>query len=74
MLPKKSEPILFGFVLSGLMSCLVSGISTLRVAGMTEGFVATWMGAWMMAWLIAFPVVLIAAPFARRIVHKLIEV
>jgi len=73
MLPKKSEPIAFGFVLSGLMSCLVSGISTLRVAGLADGFATTWMGAWMLAWLIAFPVVLIAAPFARRIVHKLIS-
>jgi hypothetical protein len=70
MLPKKSEPIVFGFVLSGLMSCLVSGISTLRVAGLTDGFTITWMGAWLMAWVVAFPVVLIAAPFARRLVHK----
>jgi len=73
MLPKKSEPIVFGFVLSGLMSCLVSGISTLRVAGLAEGFTSTWMGAWMMAWIAAFPVVLVAAPFARRIVHKIIS-
>jgi len=73
MFPKKSEPILFGFVLSGLMSCLVSGISTLRITGLAAGFVETWMGAWLVAWLVAFPVVLLVAPFARRIVHKLVD-
>jgi hypothetical protein len=65
MFPKKHEPMLFGFILSGLMSFLVSGISTFRVTGLTVGFMQLWIGAWV----IAFPMVLFVAPFAPRIAH-----
>ena len=64
-------PILFGFVLSSLMSFIVSGISTLRNAGPVDGFFHLWIGAWLLSWLIAFPVVLVVAPIARRIVNGL---
>lgn len=73
MIPKRFEPLLFGLVLSGLMSLLVSGISILRAAGLTPGFMRLWMGAWLTAWLFAFPVVLIVAPLARRVVQRLLE-
>lgn len=72
MFLKKYEPIVFGFLLSGLMSLLVSGISTWRTVALTPGFVNIWIGAWLTAWLIAFPVVLLAAPFARRIARRLV--
>lgn len=72
MIPRKFEPILFGFVLSGLMSLLVSGISTLRAAGVGPGFVPLWAGSWLMAWLFAFPAVLLVSPLARRVVRSLL--
>ena len=62
MIPKKYAPMLFGLVLSGLMSLLVSGISTLRATGGGTGFLGIWVGAWLTAWAIAFPVVLLLAP------------
>jgi hypothetical protein len=62
MLPKRFAPALFGLILSGLMSLLVSGISTYRALGFSDGYVPSWTGAWLTAWLIAFPVVLVAAP------------
>lgn len=65
---KKLEPVLFGFVLSGLMSLLVSGISTLRVVGTEEGYFNIWFGAWITAWFFAFPAVLVVAPVARKLV------
>jgi hypothetical protein len=37
-MPARFAPILFGFVLSGLMSFIVSGISTFRNAGPIDGF------------------------------------
>lgn len=61
-------PILFGFVLSGLMSFIVSGIATLRNAGFIDGFIGLWINAWLPSWLVAFPVVLVIAPIARRLV------
>ncbi len=71
-LPARFAPALLGLVLSGLMSLVVSGIATWRVAGASPGFVQAWMGAWLAAWLVAFPVVLVVAPFARRLVVKVV--
>ncbi len=73
MIPKKFEPILFGFLLSCLMSLIVSGVSTLHVLGFQHGFIKIWFGAWITAWMIAFPAVLFTAPLVRRIVHNLVK-
>jgi len=66
-------PVLFGFVLSALMSFLVSGIATFRNAGLVDSFFSLWVGAWLSSWLIAFPVVLVVAPIARRFVGMLVK-
>lgn len=71
MLPPKYAPALFGLILSGLMSLLVSGISTLRAVGLVDGFAGLWVSAWLSAWLVAFPVVLVVAPLTRRAVARL---
>ena len=73
MFPTKFAPILFGLILSGLMSLLVSGISTWRAVGLADGFAGLWIGAWLTAWLVAFPVVLVVAPLARRAVSLLVS-
>jgi hypothetical protein len=72
MFPNKSAPLLFGFILSGLMSLLVSGIATFRAVGVVPDFVTTWMQGWLTAWVIAFPIVLIVAPLTRRLVQRLV--
>ncbi|MBX3627205.1 MAG: DUF2798 domain-containing protein [Rhizobacter sp.] len=72
MIPRKFEPYLFGLVLSGLMSFVVAGISTLRNVGVVEGFTGLWVGAWLTAWLLAFPIVLFVAPLARRVVQRVL--
>ncbi len=71
MIPQKFAPLLFGLILSGLMSLLVSGISMARALGLVHGFVAAWASAWLTAWLFAFPVVLLIAPLARAAVARL---
>ncbi len=68
MFPQKYAPALFGFILSGLMSLLVSGISTYRAVGLDAQFPGMWASAWLTAWLIAFPVVLVVAPLTRKAV------
>src|SRR5690606_6493961 len=72
-MPARYAPILFGFVLSALMSLLVSGISTFRNVGLVDGFVSVWINSWLPSWLIAFPVVLVVAPIARRLVGVLVK-
>lgn len=71
MIPKKYASMLFGLLLSGLMSLLVSGISTFRISGMAPNFAELWISGWLTAWLIAFPVVLVVAPLARKVVERL---
>lgn len=73
MFPKKFAPALFGLLLSGVMSFVVSGISTLKAVGVTPAFIGLWSSAWLMAWTIAFPVVLVVAPMTRRVVDRLID-
>ena len=72
MIPKKYGPILFGLILSGLMSLLVSGIATFRAAGLVDGVFLLWMSAWLTAWLIAFPAVMLVAPFTQKVVGTLV--
>jgi hypothetical protein len=71
MIPARFAPVLFGLILSGLMSMVVSGIATFRALGAHEGFLANWAGSWAVSWAIAFPTVLVVAPITRRIVAKL---
>ena len=73
MFPSQFAPALFGLILSGLMSLLVSGISTYRAVGLEAHFAGLWASAWLMAWLIAFPVVLVVAPLTRKAVGLLIR-
>lgn len=73
MLPKRFAPALFGLILSGLMSLLVSGISTYRAIGFSESYADLWTSAWLTAWFVAFPVVLLVAPLARRTVALLVD-
>ena len=73
MLPAKYAPILFGLLLSGLMSLIVSGVSTVGVLGIKAGFFGAWMANWASSWAIAFPAVLVVAPIVRRMVAKLTQ-
>jgi len=68
MISARYATILFGLILSGLMSLLVSGISTFRAVGLDGGFVAFWLQNWAFSWAVAFPSVLAVAPVTRRIV------
>ena len=71
MIPARYAQLLFAFILSGVMSLLVSGIATWRATGFAPELPPAWIGAWLTSWLIAFPAVLILAPMTRRIVARL---
>ena len=71
-LPRRLEPIAFGLLLSGMMSCIVSGLSTAIASGVDAGFLIRWMAAWFPSWAVAFPAVLIVAPLVRRILKGIV--
>ena len=71
-LPASFEPIVFGLVLSGLMSFIITGIATWNALGFIATFVAQWLQSWLFAWPVAFPTVLVIAPLARRATRTLV--
>lgn len=73
MIPARYSNILFGLILSGLMTIMVSGISTLTAKGLAPGFGLLWLRAWLTSWALAFPMVLVMAPLTRKIVGKLVR-
>ena len=72
-LPARYATIVMPLVLSIIMTCIISGVSTLRVLGPTMEFVTTWLSSWALSWLVAFPVLLVVLPIVRRIVALLVE-
>jgi len=72
-LPARYAAIVLPFFLSGIMTCLVSGISTLRGVGLTPGMFQLWMGSWGVSWLIAFPTMMAVLPVVRRLTGKFVE-
>ncbi len=71
-LPKRYEHYAFGLLLSGMMSFMVSGISTALAKGVGAGFPLLWFSAWMPSWAVAFPTVLFVAPLVRRILSRIV--
>lgn len=72
-IPHRFAPLVFGALLSGFMSLIVSGIATARALGLPPDFLARWLSAWLAAWTVAFPAVLVVAPMVRRIVARVCE-
>ncbi|BCL77251.1 hypothetical protein JHS3_29870 [Jeongeupia sp. HS-3] len=65
-LPARYAAIVMPLLLSLLMTCIVSVISTLRGIG-PDGFPQIWLSAWGLSWLVAFPVLLLVLPVVRRL-------
>lgn len=72
-LPARYAPILGLVILSIFMTCIVSGISTLRSIGFAPNFFEVWPVAWAMSWAIAFPTLMVVTPLVNRIVAGLVE-
>ncbi len=72
-IPARYHGIVMPFVLSLLMSCIVSGIATVSGFGLAENILPLWMRAWLLSWMVAFPTLLVVLPVVRRIVALIVE-
>ena len=73
-IPKRFENVVFGLLLSAMMSFLVTGISNVMNIGVSDpDFLFKWMRSWGTNWAFAFPVVLFVAAIVRKIVHGLVK-
>ena len=59
-------------VLTGIMTFVVSGISTVRALGLADGWVSSWLSAWILSWIIAFPTMMVSMPLVRAVVGTLV--
>lgn len=70
------ERVAVAATMSGLMSLIVSCISTLRALGIESLLVdpgdaaLVWLGAWGFSWIVATPTVYFVAPLSRRLVRS----
>lgn len=71
-IPHRYAHVVTALLLSGLMSCMVSGISTLRSIGLADILFAKWMTNWAWSWSVAFPAVLVVLPVVRAIVARIV--
>jgi len=71
MISSKYLPLVQSFILSCLMSFLMSGVITLFNLGFIDGFFIIWAKAWLFAFSIAFPTILMVFPFARKLAMKI---
>lgn len=71
MLHKRYAPYVFALLLTGGMTIIVSGITTLINIGLPRDFLLRWLSAWLPTWLIAFPVLLVMRPAVQRLTERL---
>jgi Protein of unknown function (DUF2798) len=61
------------FVLSIVMSAIISFIATLRTLGVSPDLFESWIKSWALSWIIAFPTLFAVLPIVRKIVATLVE-
>ncbi len=66
-LPAHYARFVLPFFLSLVMTCVISGISTLRGVGFSAAFLPLWLGSWSLSWVFAYPTLLVMLPLARRV-------
>ncbi|KMO37695.1 hypothetical protein VQ02_12755 [Methylobacterium variabile] len=72
-LPASSAPLVTAFLLSVMMTCIVSAIATLLSLGATPEALRHWPRAWGFSWLVAFPTLLLVLPLVRRAVARIVD-
>ena len=72
-LPASAGAWVMPLLLSVIMTCIVSLISTLRSVGLAPGLPAIWLSAWGLSWLFAFPTLLLILPLVRKMTATLVE-
>lgn len=67
-LPVTWRPYLFAAIQSCLTSGFATGVAALQLKGAS---LTGWLFAWGVAWVLVLPVVVVAAPFIRRLVERM---
>ncbi len=73
MIPARFAQAVFGLIMSGLMSCIVTGIATVKAIGFGGDTLGNWMASWAFCWPIAFTVILLLSPSVKRLVARMVR-
>ena len=70
-LPVRYAPLVFALLLTGCMTFIVSGVTTLINIGLPADFLWRWGRAWLPTWAIAYPVMLVLRPVVQRATDRI---
>jgi hypothetical protein len=73
LFPARYARAVFSLIMSGLMSCIVTGIATVKAIGFGPGTFGDWMASWAFCWPIAFSVILLLGPTVQGLVNRLVS-
>jgi hypothetical protein len=69
-IPKRFDHFLFGTIQSGITSFVASAIASRTFLG--DGtFAINLLRSWLISWMVMLPLVLLAAPWIRRLVNRI---
>lgn len=69
-IPARFSPLVFGGLLSAVMTGIVSAFVIVITQGVTGQFLVQWLSSCAMTWPVAFPTVTLVAPMVRRVVAR----
>jgi len=70
-IPARYAPLVFALLLTGCMTFVVSGVTTLINVGLPVDFLWRWGRAWLPTWAIAYPVMLVLRPVVQRATERI---
>jgi len=71
--PKKYSNLIYALLMSIIMGLMMAAVLTAILTGMNGDFVTRWLKAFIQVWPVAFPILLILAPFVRKMTDSLTE-
>lgn len=71
-LPKRCSPYLFGVVQSAITCAVAAAVASGPVFPIGR-FIVHWSSAWLLSWLLMLPLVVLIAPWLRRLVDRLTD-
>jgi membrane protein implicated in regulation of membrane protease activity len=72
-IPRHYGHFVFAVIQSGMTTAIAAAIASVPFLG-DSTFMVHWLGSWLIAWTAMAPIVLLAAPVIRRLVHALTTV
>ena len=69
-IPRRYGHFVFAVIQSGMTTAIAAAIASAPFLS-DSTFMAHWIGSWLIAWAAMTPIVLLAAPVIRRLVHAL---